>query len=940
MQQSTQRILGQILLAALVLWGGYTAIAFYAVPAHQSAMLDDAGKAFVESACMGRGTLCNGLATLPATLFSTLKRMSPLFTYGILSALLLAVFATRAFMRDQEWRVRARLSPLIVVGLFVLSSWAILMSVAYSDSGGLPMTHVIEPTAQVYPGSSPEGLRNLVANFEELRDRGCLSPLGTSFNGAAAYTYRFSCLQVGFFTRVLSQIAVLLLLFFNVLVLGRSALHGLRLKGFTPLAEGVFSAGLGSCLLIAILWAVALAGFYTSTAGWALVIGIPLAGFVHSRYWLRALWSERWEVDLSPWSFRVIVAWLLVSYLAFNFVNVVRPFPIGWDDLGRYMNQPRLLVSYGAFIPTLPTFSWEYVTSIGFLLFGYDSIFGATLSMLINWSAGLLAVFAVLLFGRAYIGAGKGMISALLYYSLPMVGHFSFADMKVDNAVFAAGALSMLAAFLAVCPPDAGEEDDESDDRDDGAPVLPLLALAGLFSGFGFGMKPTTIMVVMAIGSVMLGARLGWAGMLGAMSLAFALFAKQGVFRVAEVSGKVFGDSASLSPTLVIAFFAISGLALLAYSARGKIAFSRQLGVRIGAFLLAFAAAVLPWVVVNNASYGRGPTRLELSYANTLAPAIIIDGSEPPSGVSIVRSLPSDLQVDTKNPACVPTSKAEELDRYWGDYAGIGHYAGLPWRAVMNTDAFGYYVTLIPGLLLLPLLLFVPYHWTRRGRWSRLLLGSTAFMVVEWAFFANGIVWYGIGMFLGLVLAMEMLAVHAPAAAARRTAGVLIGISLLAAFAHRMWQFDMMQNIFEYPMGKVTAETMEERTIPHYDDIRDEIQARAQATPDRPYVYRMGTFIPYFIPKNFEVLPLADNQLDMFNCMFQERDAALTLKRLQALGFNSMIFDLNTQTIEKDPNGSLHKKVQAFVDFANAPDLGIRIVVNDPGAGIAFILLP
>jgi len=939
MQQSTQRILGQVLLAALILWGGYTAIAYFAVPAHQSAMLGDAGKSFVESACMGRGTICNGLATIPATLFSTLNRLSPLFTYAILSALFLAVFATRAYMRDQEWRVRARLSPLIVVGLFVLSSWALLMSVAYSDSGGLPMTRVIQPTAQVYPGSSPEGLQNLIANFEELRDRGCLSPLGASFNGPAAYNYRFSCLQVGFFTRVLSQIAVLLLLFFNVLVLGRAALHGLRLKGFTPLAEGVFSAGLGSCALIVILWAIAMMGVYTSTAGWALFIGIPLAGFVHSRYWLRTLWAERWEVDLSPWSLRVIIAWLLVSYLAFNFLNVVRPFPIGWDDLGRYMNQPRLLVSYGAFIPTLSTFSWEYVTSIGFLLFGYDSVFGATLSMLINWSSGLLAVLAVLLFGRAYIGAGKGMTSALLYYSLPMVGHFSFADMKVDNAVFAAGALSLLAAFLAVCPPGAGD-DESDDDADDGVPVLPLIALAGLFSGFGFGMKPTTIMVMMAIGSVMFGARFGWSAMFGAMLLSFAVFVNQGIFRMAEVSTKVFGDQAFLSAHFIFIALLLIGLVFIAFAVRNKPALLRPLGAQIGVFILGFAVAILPWIITNNASYGRLPLRLELSYANNLAPAIITNGSQPDRHALVVKTLPPELQVDQTNAACVSTSKVEELDRYWGNYKGIGHYAGLPWRAVMNTDTFGYYVTLIPGLLLLPLLLLVPYYWTRRGKWSRLLLGSTVFMVVEWVFLANGIVWYGVGMFLGLVLLMEVLAVHSPTAAARRTAGVLIGISLLAAFAHRMWQFDMMQNIFEYPMGKVTAETMEERTIPHYDDIRDEIQARAEATPDRPYVYRMGTFIPYFIPRNFEVLPLADNQLDMFNCLYQERDAALTLKRLQTLGFNSMIFDLNTQTIEKDPNGSLHKKVQAFVDFANAPDLGIRIVVNDPGAGIAFILLP
>ena len=141
-------------------------------------------------------------------------------------------------------------------------------------------------------------------------------------------------------------------------------------------------------------------------------------------------------------------------------------------------------------------------------------------------------------------------------------------------------------------------------------------------------------------------------------------------------------------------------------------------------------------------------------------------------------------------------------------------------------------------------------------------------------------------------------------------------------------------------MGKASAHTMRERTIPHYDNIRDAVLQRKAQLPDRPYVYRVGTFISYFIPKNLEVIGATDHQLGMFNCLYQERDNALTLKRLQALGFNSIIFDTNTATIEKDPNGTLHQKVQAFVDFLNDQSLGVQVVVNDMKAGVAYILLP
>ena len=169
---------------------------------------------------------------------------------------------------------------------------------------------------------------------------------------------------------------------------------------------------------------------------------------------------------------------------------------------------------------------------------------------------------------------------------------------------------------------------------------------------------------------------------------------------------------------------------------------------------------------------------------------------------------------------------------------------------------------------------------------------------------------------------------------------VLVALSLMTAYSQRFWQFDQQRNLFEYPIGKVSYEAMRERTIPHYDDIREMIELRAEQNQERPYVYRVGTFIPYFIPKNLEVLPVADHQLDFFNCLYQEHDAALTLKRLQALGFNSIIFDTNTHTIEQDPNGSLHQKVQEFVDFVNTPGLGVTLPINDPDGGIAFILLP
>jgi hypothetical protein len=43
---------------------------------------------------------------------------------------------------------------------------------------------------------------------------------------------------------------------------------------------------------------------------------------------------------------------LVITFLiSVNLINALRPMPIGWDDLGVYMNFPQLLAQAGEIIP-------------------------------------------------------------------------------------------------------------------------------------------------------------------------------------------------------------------------------------------------------------------------------------------------------------------------------------------------------------------------------------------------------------------------------------------------------------------------------------------------------------------------------------------------------------------------------------------------------------
>jgi len=50
-----------------------------------------------------------------------------------------------------------------------------------------------------------------------------------------------------------------------------------------------------------------------------------------------------------------------------NCLNVLRPFPIGWDDLGVYMNYPKILAQFGGNVALGKMYPWELFTGIGFL---------------------------------------------------------------------------------------------------------------------------------------------------------------------------------------------------------------------------------------------------------------------------------------------------------------------------------------------------------------------------------------------------------------------------------------------------------------------------------------------------------------------------------------------------------------------------------------------
>lgn len=184
---------------------------------------------------------------------------------------------------------------------------------------------------------------------------------------------------------------------------------------------------------------------------------------------------------LSAEFFFFVIAFLI----AVNFVNVVRPMPIGWDDLGAYMNFPKIVAENGT-LGNLGILAWQSFTAIGFLFHSAPQAF------FLNQVGGILSLVFIVLSVRRLLSAESTkqhflhipLMMAALFYALPMIVFQQAKDMKLDPALFALSVASIFLLFEAVRRPKEYAKD-----------IWKLFAISGFVAGIAFAIKFTTLML-------------------------------------------------------------------------------------------------------------------------------------------------------------------------------------------------------------------------------------------------------------------------------------------------------------------------------------------------------------------------------------------------------------------------------------------------------------
>lgn len=426
----------------------------------------------------------------------------------------------------------------------------------------------------------------------------------------------------------------------------------------------------------------------------------------------------------------------LTFLLGVALVNIIRPMPIGWDDLGVYMNFPKIMATSWVLLEWAGMYTWQLITATGFL-FSYT----AAQAFYINQLGGILAVIAIIstlsyAFEKKWstLIISLPVLFGLIYYAMPMTVFQQAKDMKLDPAYLFFAISGIMLLFHAWDDKHANKKTQ-----------LTLLWIIWVIIGFTFTVKLTSIMLILAWLWVIAYRFLNFSGYLGFFFLFIAIFTKWNLWSMMNVPMPK--DNPILLEKISLFLIWISFMCFVVSLYKKKDILRQYLKQWLVSSLI-FGAWVLigcaPWLIKNINNIGLW-NMANISIGNLL------------SGYNGVEQYPyeslfsqEELEERKKSVSASMTkdgkSENEDLWRYFWYEWGLNNYLKLPANLTFQknqngefTDITYIFLALLPGLLL-----FI--KWKRE--YTMLLWGSGILMYMTFYYFQIGF-WGPLAKFFG-----------------------------------------------------------------------------------------------------------------------------------------------------------------------------------------------
>lgn len=411
------------------------------------------------------------------------------------------------------------------------------------------------------------------------------------------------------------------------------------------------------------------------------------------------------------------IIFLFITFLfGVSLVSIYRPMPIGWDDIGVYMNFPKIMAMSGSALEGVGLYMWQLITGMGFL-FGNS----APQAFFINQIGWILSVIAITL-GASLLLEEKWKKSLIalpiilsgIFYSMPMIVFQQAKDMKLDPALmfFSVTAITLLMIILRRI----GGREAAILEWNKRVNTIPLLILMAIIVGFAFSVKITTLMLILAVFAVLCFRLFWYGGYIGFFFLFIAFFTRLKLWDHLNV---VYPKDNPEWITWV--FFLFLGLAVVSFVIGIVRHGFRMSRVWILLCMVALTLPLAPWFMKN------------FSESGSISTAWILGGSGGSFSpdFSLIRT-PSELEAIRANQKTAISgswqASNEDLGRYFWYEEGINNYLKFPPNLTFQrnqwmefTDITFLYFALLPVLLL--------FIHSPRHRFAFFILGVVIAMI-------------------------------------------------------------------------------------------------------------------------------------------------------------------------------------------------------------------
>ncbi len=332
---------------------------------------------------------------------------------------------------------------------------------------------------------------------------------------------------------------------------------------------------------------------------------------------------------------------VLTFLLSVNLINIVRPMPIGWDDLWVYMNLPQIMWLSGD-IKWYWIVAWQTFTWIGFMIHSnVQAFFLNNVGWFLSAIVIALAIWDLLKSTKKTF-INIPLLTSTIILSMPMVVFQQAKDMKLDPGLLFVTVISMYMIFYVFLKyigykneeeifnekwkikesfqtknwKETVEISFESKNKDskfaffsykfnsfwetdlfENKTYLYYIFIIWIIAGLAFAIKFTTLMLVIAFIWIIFFAKLGFSGFLGYFAIFLAVFTKAKLWDYMNV---VYPKD---NATLINNFSIVSALIwilLLAYAFyKYKLVAFKKAFVLLVIFLSGFVLTMLPWFAKN-----------------------------------------------------------------------------------------------------------------------------------------------------------------------------------------------------------------------------------------------------------------------------------------------------------------------------------------------------